>query len=535
MKRILVIILMVLWCRAYGQQLGVTKPFEEMQLSNQEEGKIEWQRDASGSICAQLRILTSLKNLQIEGEGLVLPERKEDGYYLWLRKGTRELVVRNGDAKELQLKLGNVKSGRVYSMGVEILRKMSVSETVTLDAEDASASQFSVTDPASGEACALVQLGLMLDSVEFEGAVDSVSRRQGSYWIWLAPGSKTMTIRAPGYEPLEMKFDAVEKVGTYRATVSLPQTMQTGSTIDQEAIDAIHQPAEEAYALWKRSTGKTAVTRGEEFVRQYPNSDHSGEVKSSLYRYYFKLGNYRLAKRYAHTDAERKEIGEAVEAQKRKEKKEERERAQWQASMRRTEMFESVKWKPWSTVGLEGGLPYTVDYFIDFYPFAYTSELNMCIRAHAGSIQSSMFSDGDNGDRFEYYRVSPQLSLMWGGEAFYIALGGMINFNSGYTYRYLVSGDTVRYKATGLLNKMNWSLRAEVMWHIEDVATLYVYYNYDITPTFNATKIAQLQADATDPHYTSLNTNPWLDNQMNRRGLLGIGVSLNLLKCVKIN
>ena len=283
----------------------------------------------------------------------------------------------------------------------------------------------------------------------------------------------------------------------------------------------------EAYNLWKHSTLNDAVKRGEEFLRHFPNSEYCSEVRTFLFDYYFKHGNYNTAKKYATTDDEHKKADAAEKERKRKE-------AEERTRNRVSKMVGSIKWHPWTTVGIEGGLPYFMGYSFNVYPFAYTSEINMRLGFRYASVFSSLFSEGDYGDSFKYDKLSPQLSMMWGGKNFYLALGARANFNSGYQYRFPVSGDTLTFTPSGLLTKLNWSLAAELMWLIEDYGTVYIFYDFDLTPAFAPNKIEAMRHDETDPHYASLNLNPWLENQFMKRGKLGIGLSINLLKGVKI-
>ena len=78
----------------------------------------------------------------------------------------------------------------------------------------------------NGDECALVKLRLVLSGAKFEGQVIEVKEQTSEYWIYMAQGSKKLTIIVSGYLPLEVVFEdyeinRLEKLNTYILTVEI--------------------------------------------------------------------------------------------------------------------------------------------------------------------------------------------------------------------------------------------------------------------------------------------------------------------------
>ena len=59
----------------------------------------------------------------------------------------------------------------------------------------------------NGEDCALVKVQVEIPNVKFSGMiVGDVQNHPNEYWIYMAKGSKRLTIRVEGYLPLEVSF-----------------------------------------------------------------------------------------------------------------------------------------------------------------------------------------------------------------------------------------------------------------------------------------------------------------------------------------
>lgn len=79
----------------------------------------------------------------------------------------------------------------------------------------------------NGNECALVKLRLVLPNAKFEGQVVEVKEQTSEYWIYMAQGSKKLTVIVSGYLPLDVVFEdyeinRLEKLHTYILTVEMP-------------------------------------------------------------------------------------------------------------------------------------------------------------------------------------------------------------------------------------------------------------------------------------------------------------------------
>lgn len=78
--------------------------------------------------------------------------------------------------------------------------------------------------------CALVKVQLTAKGAEFQGNVmGDVQSKTSEYWVYMAQGSKRLTISAPGYLPLEVTFadygvKSLQQKITYKLVINIPQT-----------------------------------------------------------------------------------------------------------------------------------------------------------------------------------------------------------------------------------------------------------------------------------------------------------------------
>lgn len=100
-------------------------------------------------------------------------------------------------------------------------------KSLSLEQHDPAATQFPVKD-GNGQNCALIIVGLAVDSVEFEGNIIKQERKQnGEYWVYITDGSMDFQINSTKYlpEPVDFATLGVESVrsgATYRMNVERP-------------------------------------------------------------------------------------------------------------------------------------------------------------------------------------------------------------------------------------------------------------------------------------------------------------------------
>ena len=99
-------------------------------------------------------------------------------------------------------------------------------------AMDLSASTHERKD-LNGNACALVKVQLAREGATFKGNVmDDVAYKVSEYWVYMARGSRDMSITVPGFLPLEVNFAELsggsvarlEGKTTYILTIALPSS-----------------------------------------------------------------------------------------------------------------------------------------------------------------------------------------------------------------------------------------------------------------------------------------------------------------------
>lgn len=83
----------------------------------------------------------------------------------------------------------------------------------------------------NGDTCALVKVQLALPEAKFEGMIiGKTELRVSTYWVYMSPGSKRMSISVPGFLPLDIEFakyniKSLKSQTTYVATIEVPTEM----------------------------------------------------------------------------------------------------------------------------------------------------------------------------------------------------------------------------------------------------------------------------------------------------------------------
>ncbi len=98
----------------------------------------------------------------------------------------------------------------------------------------------------NGVECALVKLRLVLPNAQFEGQVVDVKEQPSEYWIYMAQGSKKLTIIVSGYLPLDVVFEdyeinRLEKLHTYILTVEIPNQKRNYVNPDAVYVQGFYQ------------------------------------------------------------------------------------------------------------------------------------------------------------------------------------------------------------------------------------------------------------------------------------------------------
>lgn len=93
--------------------------------------------------------------------------------------------------------------------------------------------------------CALVKVGIGLESVLFEGnVVGKVVNKTGEYWVYMPQGSRMLKVKHPNYSPIMVTFSnyGVEKLEsnrTYQLTMSASSSNQT---VQQQTLTIKYTP-----------------------------------------------------------------------------------------------------------------------------------------------------------------------------------------------------------------------------------------------------------------------------------------------------
>ena len=204
------------------------KVVSKLKLTQRQEATRYERRDLNGNLCAMVVLLIDNDNLDFEGDIRTHQYRSNGEWWIWMTQDANWLTIKSIEYTPLRLEFAPLQAGRTYEVRVEPASPMQM-----LVVTDPLRADFTMTDAAknsrvdaSGRACALARIGLVLPEAKFVGAVHSVYRG-GEWWVWLAPGTNQLTVQARGYQPLTVRFTPVESSVTYLMTLLKAGSMPT--------------------------------------------------------------------------------------------------------------------------------------------------------------------------------------------------------------------------------------------------------------------------------------------------------------------
>ena len=172
---------------------------------------IDFETDLNGKKCALL--LVHLDNLDVFNiEGVYKEEYWDDGLMLWMPDGSNWITIRSDYFTPLRLEFPPLVSGKIYTMSVGIPEEKNVlvlKEPLRSDLSIIDASRYSEKD-SHGRNCALLRIGLVESNASFSsnnGKVVKAEYRGAEWWVWMEPGSTSLTITCPFCKPLYLGFE----------------------------------------------------------------------------------------------------------------------------------------------------------------------------------------------------------------------------------------------------------------------------------------------------------------------------------------
>ena len=225
-------LLVVLPGRMVAQGLDVVS---SMVLSSRQEAVTYERNDINGQRCALVIMQFDDDNVYFEGDVFQSQYRNNGEWWIWMIHGANWLTIKSPKYTPLRMEFSPLVSGKTYEVRISPAIPnllLTVTEPFHADITMTDASKFSRLD-SQGQTCALVRIGMVLPEAEFSGTVHSVYR-DGEWWVWLSPGSRSFTVIAQGYQSLTVQFDPVQASVTYLMTVR-----KTGETVTQKQQTAI--------------------------------------------------------------------------------------------------------------------------------------------------------------------------------------------------------------------------------------------------------------------------------------------------------
>ena len=219
MKRLLIIILALAGAlTTLGQGLETESP---LWLTSRQEAMTYERFDHNLERCAMVVVHIDNDNVNFEGDVMTSQLRPNGEWWVWMTKGASWLSVTIPHYTPLRMEFNTpLQSGKTYEVRIRPAKPkqlLVIAETFNADLTRTDATKYSRKD-AQGRTCALLRMGMVLTDVQFTGAVDS-KYLNSEWWVWLSPGTTSLTIRARGYQPLTVQFEPVQSSVTYLMTV----------------------------------------------------------------------------------------------------------------------------------------------------------------------------------------------------------------------------------------------------------------------------------------------------------------------------
>ena len=161
-------------------------------------------------------------------------------------------------------------------------QKLAVESMALLPTDATAAMEDFQMQDLNGNYAGVVKVNIALDGVTFDdgGLLRQEKRDMGEYWVWLAKDSKRLTVRAPGYLPLEVNFfnDYRILIGekrTYKLVVTAPKT----ESVQKQKLTIRYSPSDAMVIIDDNVVmGKNGV-----YEAELPVGDHSYSVAKSGY------------------------------------------------------------------------------------------------------------------------------------------------------------------------------------------------------------------------------------------------------------
>ncbi|MBO4263185.1 MAG: SUMF1/EgtB/PvdO family nonheme iron enzyme [Bacteroidales bacterium] len=144
------------------------------------------------------------------------------------------------------------------------------------DPFDISAVKFEVKD-LSGEACALIKLGLVLTDVVFEGDIVRQEYKEGEWWLYMVHGASYLHVKTRKYLPLRYEFPArLEMRVTYIMQVEVPPDSDKAGPVGKMEIRSNVRDAD----VYVDGEKQSSILP---FVYEGPEGEHRLELKAPGY------------------------------------------------------------------------------------------------------------------------------------------------------------------------------------------------------------------------------------------------------------
>ena len=263
MKRYLFAFLFLFCLNAYAQEYRVTTAIHE--VPGRDEATKYRRTDFNGNACALL--LLSLDNDNVWFEGDIRHEQFKNGeWWIWIVPGANWLTVLSNDHLPLRVEFAPVTSGMTYEMAIR-----EASELKVLIVVDSLVADYSMTDAVknktldnNGNTCALLRIGLVNTEARFDGNVYKSLYLGGEWWVWLAPGSNSLTVSTPSSEPVTLHFDGVQSAITYLSTLrEVTASEKEHLQAEQERL-AAQKAEQERLAAERAEQERLAAERAEQ-------------------------------------------------------------------------------------------------------------------------------------------------------------------------------------------------------------------------------------------------------------------------------
>ena len=181
---------------------------------------------------------------------------------------------------------------------------------------DISAQKNPVMD-MNNEKCALVKVECVLNGMKFRGnVIGDISKTDNTYWVYLTPGTKRLTVFHPKLQSLVIDFkesvgESLEGGQTYFAQVSIPEALYVALISAQSQPQPQAQPQAQAQpqSAQQKPTPQAAAQEPREKIIEQPKEENlailSAEDLFDKGEKAYEASNYEWAAKYYEASAEK--------------------------------------------------------------------------------------------------------------------------------------------------------------------------------------------------------------------------------------